>query len=540
MINRTYPRVFYGAVLTIALTGAGLAARDWLGWPAPLAFIAVACVELGGVTLSVYADSRRQLGERALSARLLSAAVAVGAVAVNYFGHKDETGPAIFFAGMSALGYLFWLIDSGARRRDALRRAGKLPPTPPVFGLVRWLRHPWLTRRARHLALVDPALGLYGSLAAAGAEVRAERRQSAISAELRTMIAAAAGPTMATVAVNTFDMDEIARRLAANADYDGLAARLAAQLTPAALAPSGKPSHGGTVELSQMDQLPTGTMVPQVSKSGQLTDADDLVTHGGEDRLPVEEQVSDAGQVNDSAQVSHSGHLELTGSGHTPRGEDSPRQPSQMGQSAGAEMSAPEHADGDLFELAASLAGQPHYPLPRDAAEQARTGTIVPPATDGQPGSLSLADLFPLPTMAVTATVGRSPEDRTNGAHVTAIPPYALAATETPEEPPADGHSDDQNGGHDGGEVTATPEPETVDDDRQDGGGPTATGTTKTAAKAATRSKASTNERKIQRAVSKTPKATAAEIARQTRIPETTVRRTLAKLRSEQAGQVAS
>jgi hypothetical protein len=233
--TRSALRAFYVVVLGVALTGAGQAATDWLGWWVPFAFAAVAAVELGGVVLSMHADARRQLGERALAARLLSAAVATGAVAANWFGHKAQLGQAAFFAGMSALGYGVWLIDSAARRRDALRRAGKLPPTAPVFGAVRWLRHPWLTRRARQLALARPDLGLYGSVDAAKADVRAERRQAAISAALREKITATVNPTMATIAVNTFDLDEIARRLASNADYDGLTALLAADLTPATL-----------------------------------------------------------------------------------------------------------------------------------------------------------------------------------------------------------------------------------------------------------------------------------------------------------------
>jgi hypothetical protein len=250
-------RLFYAAVLAVSLTGAGQAATGWLHWWAPFAFLAVAAVELGGVALSMHADRRRQLGERAIPARILSAAVAVGAVLVNYFGHQTHPGQAAFFAGMSGLGYTVWLIDSAARRRDALRASGDLPPVAPVYGLVSWVRHPGITRRARALAMVNaeartaqarrqavkgappeapiPALTALASLAAARAAVRADRRSGAISAALRTRITEHVDPTMATIAVNTYDLDEIAARLAAGADYDGLTGILAAELVPARL-----------------------------------------------------------------------------------------------------------------------------------------------------------------------------------------------------------------------------------------------------------------------------------------------------------------
>jgi hypothetical protein len=226
--------LFYGAVALIALAGATGAAMRWLAWPLLAALGAVAALELGGITLSAWADFRMRLGERAYAARALSAAVAVFAVVVQYAGHPNRL-QAVFFAGMSALGYGVWLIQSGARRRDQLRAAGMLPAVPPAYGVMAWLRHPGLTRRARRLALADPTLGLYGSLAAARAEVRAERRHAAIATALHTKLSAAVDKTTAQIATNTFDLEAIARRLADGADYDGLAAILAADLDPARL-----------------------------------------------------------------------------------------------------------------------------------------------------------------------------------------------------------------------------------------------------------------------------------------------------------------
>ncbi|HKT05070.1 MAG TPA: hypothetical protein VJT31_36605, partial [Rugosimonospora sp.] len=92
---------------------------------------------------------------------------------------------------------------------------------------------PWLTRRARALAVADPGLGLFGSLTAARAQLRSERRQAAIATVLRRKIEASADATTAEIAVTVFDLDEIARRLAAGADYDGLTRLLAVDLDPA-------------------------------------------------------------------------------------------------------------------------------------------------------------------------------------------------------------------------------------------------------------------------------------------------------------------
>ena len=226
---------FYAVVALIALAGQTGAAVEWLGWPLLFALGAVAAVEFGGIILSVYGDHRRRLGERALAARVLSAAVAGGAVAVNWLGHHDHLQGG-FFAGMSALGYGVWLLHSGARRRDQLRADGNLPPVAPVYGPWQWVRHPWLTRRARALALQDLTLGLYGSLAAARAAVGTERRQAAIAALLRRRLAAGRDPLAAQIAITVYDLDEIAARLAANADYDGLTALIGAELVPARVA----------------------------------------------------------------------------------------------------------------------------------------------------------------------------------------------------------------------------------------------------------------------------------------------------------------
>jgi DNA-binding CsgD family transcriptional regulator len=249
--------VFYAVVALVALAGQAGAAVEWLHWPLPLAVGAVGAVEFGGIVLSVYSDHRRRLGERAYAARLLSATVAAGAVAVNWIGHHDRLQGG-FFAGMSALGYLVWLLHSGARRRDQLRATGNLPPVPPAYGLWHWLRSPVLTHQARTLALADPTLGLYGSLHAAREQVRTATRQAAIAQLLRRKLTAGRDRLAGEIAVTVYDLDTIAARLAAAADYDGLTALIATDLTPTRLtgtpaAPTptaGQPSHPASLDAS--------------------------------------------------------------------------------------------------------------------------------------------------------------------------------------------------------------------------------------------------------------------------------------------------
>lgn len=227
--------LFYAVVALIALAGQALAAVEWLGWPLVPAIAAVAALEFGGVVLSRHALARMRLGERALTARAASAAVAAFAVTFNWAGHADHRQGA-FFAGMSALGYGVWLLDSNARRRDELRTRGMLAVPPPAYGTARWLRHPVITREARALAVEHPELGLHGSLTAARAARRRETRHAAIAVLLRRKLAQGKDQVAADLAIATYDLDEIAARLAAAADYDGLTALLGAELTAARVA----------------------------------------------------------------------------------------------------------------------------------------------------------------------------------------------------------------------------------------------------------------------------------------------------------------
>ena len=230
---------FYVVVLLVALAGQVSGAVEALHIPLAAAVPAVAALELGGIVVLANADVRRRLGERAIASRILSVGIAASAVAFNWLAHKNHLLGA-FFAGMSALGYLVWLMHTENQRRDRLRVKGDLPPTTPAYEMVgHWLRHPMLTVRARAMAKADPRLGLYDSLAEARAEIRRERRQAAIAKVLHRKIRAAVDPKTADIAIAVYDLDEIAARLADRADYDGLTTLIAADLAPERLAPDG-------------------------------------------------------------------------------------------------------------------------------------------------------------------------------------------------------------------------------------------------------------------------------------------------------------
>lgn len=230
--------VYYVAVAGIALYGQAGAAVHWLGSAWVPALVAVSVIELAAIVLSARADYRRRLGESAVAARVLGGAVAAFMTGVNFAGHWliGQQVAAWFFSASTALGYLIWVLHSAARRRDQLRAEGKLGGTSPEYGAMRWICHPRVTHRARQLALRNPALGLYGSWDLAVAELRRERRNRALSKALEKRITATQDENMAEIATTVYDMDEIAARLAAEADYDGLTGLIAQDLSPERLA----------------------------------------------------------------------------------------------------------------------------------------------------------------------------------------------------------------------------------------------------------------------------------------------------------------
>lgn len=262
--------VFYTVTALVSLAGATTAATAWLGWPVLPAATAVGVVELGGIALAARADLRRRLGERAVSARFLSAAVAVFAVGFQWWGHSDHRQGA-FFAGTSGLAYATWLINSADRRRDALRAAGQLPPPAPVYGLVQWAREPVMTWQARRLALQDPTLGLYGSLSAAREQARTRARQRALADLLRRKLAQGKDKLSAEIAATTYDLDRIAGQLAASADYDGLAALIAADLRPATVAAPDTAAAAVEAATPEPSKVAARPAVPAAKRPGGQT-----------------------------------------------------------------------------------------------------------------------------------------------------------------------------------------------------------------------------------------------------------------------------
>lgn len=293
---------FYVAVLAVALFGSAQGVESWIGWVAPAAFGAVLLAELGGVALSVFADNRRQKGERALVARMLSAAFAAGAIAVQLRGHTDAAGRfptsiGLFFAGFSAAGYVIYLLDSAAKRRDALRAAGKLAEPPPAYGAYQWTRHPWLTARARRLAVANaevrlveritsveqhgdgtpttPLLGRAASLAQAAADIAEERRVAGVAKTLRRRVAAGVDPTMAKVAVHSWDLSKVAAGIAERADYPALTGLLAAELTPARIhAGVTARNRRGGFGRRKTDETPAAAVEQTALETAPQTDAD--------------------------------------------------------------------------------------------------------------------------------------------------------------------------------------------------------------------------------------------------------------------------
>ncbi|MEU7874258.1 hypothetical protein [Dactylosporangium sp. NPDC049140] len=232
--------VFY----CIAAAGSTIG-QIWVGvqtppWPADLAwwwraamvtpFAAV--IDLGGVVTSAFADARQRLGETAYGWRALSAGAVTTGVAINIIGHADVPYLAVVFGGLGVFAYSVWLLHSAARRRDALRAAGKLADTAPVYGLAQWRREPAVTRRARTLALAS-GYPLHESLDIARAQLRDERRRTALAQHVETLIRSRhADPVRAAIAATTLDIDAVAAALTAQSDVAGWARVINADLVP--------------------------------------------------------------------------------------------------------------------------------------------------------------------------------------------------------------------------------------------------------------------------------------------------------------------
>jgi hypothetical protein len=240
---------FYAVAASGAVIGQTWVALTHVTWsPAMPAWVRVAavlpfalCLELLAMALAAMADERLRLGERAYAFRVFSVLVAAVAVGILVIGHWPHYYWSAAFGVLSSSAYLLWLLHSAARRRDALRAAGKLADTAPDYGLWRRLRYPIWTARAAELAregrtdettgLWRP-LGLYESLRAAQLAIRAEKRRPALAKAVEHVVRADHRDLMmADIAVRTLDLDHIATQLETLVDYPAWANRLAPAIT---------------------------------------------------------------------------------------------------------------------------------------------------------------------------------------------------------------------------------------------------------------------------------------------------------------------
>jgi hypothetical protein len=242
---------FYGVAAAGAVIGQTWVAVTRVPWtpgvPAAVRVAAVLpfalCLELLAMALAAMADERMRLGEHAYGFRAFSVLVATVAVGILVAGHWPHLYWSAAFGMLSGSAYLLWLLHASARRRDALRAAGKVADTAPGYGLWRRLRHPIWTARAAELARVgrvDPGsgvwrpLGLHESLRAAQVAIGDDKRRPAIARAVEQVVRAdQRDPLMAEIAVRTLDLDRLAVELAARADYDAWADRLAPAITAA-------------------------------------------------------------------------------------------------------------------------------------------------------------------------------------------------------------------------------------------------------------------------------------------------------------------
>lgn len=233
--------IFYAAMAAIALYGQSDGLMTWLGINRLTALLVGLAVELLAAVLLAFADWRRtDRGEQAIAARALSITVALGVAALNFYGHDASVGQRMLFTGASLAAYGVWTLHSNARRRDALRAAGRLAAQPPVFGLSMWLRSPRVTWWARHHATADPTLTVYAALAVAERAIADTKRERAIAAALRRKLARSLDSTSADIAMVSYDLDRVAAGLAKSVDYDRLTGLLAADIDADRIA-EGKP-----------------------------------------------------------------------------------------------------------------------------------------------------------------------------------------------------------------------------------------------------------------------------------------------------------
>jgi hypothetical protein len=254
---------------------------------APFAIV----IDLGGAVASAFADSRRRIGEAAYGWGTLSAASVALAVGINVVGHAGSPYLAVVFGGLGVFAYAVWLLHTSARRRDALRAAGKLSETPPVYGLRQWIREPEVTARAKLLAITG-GLDVHASLNEARDQLRTEQRRAALAAHIEAKIRARhdKDPILASIAATTTPIDEIAQELIDMIDAHGWAVVINAQIQPpAASTPfpaagpgptsTRRPDHDGE-DVRDNDDVPDDE--GQDGEDDVRADTDDLIDIPGD------------------------------------------------------------------------------------------------------------------------------------------------------------------------------------------------------------------------------------------------------------------
>jgi hypothetical protein len=200
-------------------------------WRALIVAPFASIIDLGGVVTSAFADDRRR-GEPAYGWRALSVGSITTGVGINIVGHADVPYLAVVFGGLGVFAYVVWLLHTGDRRRDALRAAGKLADTAPIYSISQWRREPDVTRRAQFLA-VEHGYTVHESLAVARQQLRDERRREALAQHVETLIRARhEDPVRAAIAATTLDIDAVAAELTTQADITGWANAIGADLIP--------------------------------------------------------------------------------------------------------------------------------------------------------------------------------------------------------------------------------------------------------------------------------------------------------------------
>ncbi|TDD46644.1 hypothetical protein E1263_36110 [Kribbella antibiotica] len=234
---------FYATAAAAALVGQVWAGVTHIPWPDAgfstflkivLVTPAVAVLELGGVATAALADLRRRKGETAYAYRAMSLFAAVIAVVFNVVGHwrPEERFLAFGFGGLSAFAYVLWLIHSSARRRDALRRAGQMATTAPVYGVVQWVREPKVTWQARSLA-IEHGYAMFESLHAARHQIRNKTRRDAIASTVAEYIRSEhQDERLAKIAETTYDPDRLAGMLEDRINYEVITNKLTKAISP--------------------------------------------------------------------------------------------------------------------------------------------------------------------------------------------------------------------------------------------------------------------------------------------------------------------